>query len=80
MFSGADDSTGKCILNLLQAFNLHERKSMVKTVTIIKTTMNKERSDSSSYGKVKSVTNTMEITNVVLAGARKGGNLIEKIS
>ena len=36
MFRGASDSAGKCIFNLLKAFNLHERKSVVKRVTIIK--------------------------------------------
>ena len=36
MFRGASYSAGKCILNLLKAFNLCERKSQVKRVTIVK--------------------------------------------
>ena len=75
MFRGAGDSVIKCILNLLKAFNLHERKSMVERVTIIITRVNK---GSSGGGKVKSVTYTMEVTNLVVAGARKGGNSLEK--
>ena len=46
MFMGAGCSAGKCILNLLKAFNLNERKSMVKRVTIIKTRVNKASGDS----------------------------------
>ena len=72
---GADDSVGKCILDLLKAFNLRERKFMVKRFTIIKTRVNKGSSYSSGGGKAKSVTDTMEVANVVMAGARKGGNL-----
>ena len=34
MFRGTSDSAGKCIFNLLTAFNLRERKSVVKIVTI----------------------------------------------
>ena len=37
MFSGASDSAGKCILNLLKAFNFRERKSVIKIITIVKT-------------------------------------------
>ena len=37
MFRGASDSAGKCIFNLLKAFNLRERNFVVKRVTIIKT-------------------------------------------
>ena len=62
-------------LNFLKAFNLHEKKSVVKTVTIIKTTVNKENGDSSGGGQVKSMTDTTEVTNVVMDGARKGRNL-----
>ena len=78
MFRGVGDSAGKCILNLLKVFNLRERKSVVKRVTIIKTTMNKESGNSS--GKVKSVTNTTEVRNVVMAGARNGEICLEKIN
>ena len=41
MFRGAGDRAGKCILNLLKAFNLRERKSVVKRFTIIKMRVNK---------------------------------------
>ena len=51
---------------------------MVKRVEIIKTRVNKRSSDRSGGGKVKSVTDTTEVTNVVMAGARKGGRLLEK--
>ena len=34
--------------------------------------------DSSGGGKVKSVTDTTKVTYVVMAGARKGGNLFGK--
>ena len=30
MVKGASDSAGKCILNLLKAFNLCEKKSVIK--------------------------------------------------
>ena len=64
----------KCILNLLKAFNLHERKSVVKRVTIQdKTSVNEGTVASSSSGKVKSVMEMTKVTNVVMAGARKGG-------
>ena len=34
MYRGAGNSAGKCILNMLKAFNLCERKSVVKRITI----------------------------------------------
>ena len=48
---------------------------MLKRVTVIKTRVNKGSGDSSGGGKVKNVTDTTEVTYVVMAGARKGGNL-----
>ena len=74
MFRGASDRAVKCIFNLLKAFNLHERKFMVKRVIIFKMRVNKRSGDSSGGGKVKSVTNTME----VMAGARQGRNKFGK--
>ena len=62
---------GKCIFNLLKAFNLSERKSVVKRITVIKTRVNKEGSNSSGCGKVKSVTDTTEVVNVVMTGSKK---------
>ena len=70
MFRGASDSASMCILNLLKVFNLRERKFVVKSVTIVKTRVYEGSGDSSGSGKVKSVTNTTEVTNVVMAGAR----------
>ena len=64
-----------CIINLLMAFNLCERKSVVKIVTILKTRVDE---GSGGSGKVKSVTDTTEVTNVVMAGAIKGRNLFRK--
>ena len=61
--------------NLLKTFNLRERKFVVKRITIIKTKINEGSGDSISSGKVKSVTVATEVTNVVMAGARNGGNL-----
>ena len=69
---------GKCILNLLKAFNLCETKSMLKRITIVKTRVDEGSGDSGSSGKVKSVTDATEVTNVVMAGTRKGGNLFGK--
>ena len=66
MFRGASDSAGKCIFNLLKAFNLCERKSVVKRVTIAKTRVDEGSGDSGSSGKVTSVTDAMEVTNVVM--------------
>ena len=74
MFRGAS----MCIFNLVKAFNLCERKSMVKRVTIVKTRVDEGSGDSGGSGKVKSVTDATEVTNVVMAGARVGGNLFEK--
>ena len=51
---------------------------MVKRVTIIKIKVNKGSGDSSSSGKVKNEIDTMEVTNVVMADARKGRNLVGK--
>ena len=51
---------------------------MLKRVTVIKTRVNKERGDSRGGGKVKSMTDTTEITYVVMVGARKGGNFSGK--
>ena len=76
MFRSAGDSAGKCIFNLLKAFNLCE--SMVKRVAIVKTRVDEGSGDSGCSGKVKKVTNAMDVTNVVKAGARKGGNLYGK--
>ena len=59
-------------------FNLSERKSVVKSVTIIKMRMYEGSDDSSGSGKVKSVTDTTEVTNMTMAGARLGGNLFGK--
>ena len=78
MNSGASDNSSKCIFNLLKAFNLCERKPVVKRVTIIKTRVSEGSGDSSGSGKVKSVTDMTEVTNVVMAGTRKEGNLFEK--
>ena len=64
MYMGAVDSAGKCILNLLKAFNLHERErekeSAEKRVTVIKTSVNKGRGDSSGGSKVESVSKAAE--------------------
>ena len=52
---------------------------MLKRVTVIKTRVNKESGDSSGDDKkIMSVTDTTEVTYVVRAGARKGGNLFGK--
>ena len=67
MFRGAGDSAGKCVFNLLKAFNLCERKSVVKRITIVKTTVNEGSGDSGGSSKVKSVTDATEVTNVVMA-------------
>ena len=40
--------------------------------------MNEGSGDSGGSGKVKSVTDATEVTNVLMAGARKRGNLFEK--
>ena len=48
MFRDAGNSTG--IFNLLKAFNLRERKSVVKKVTIIKTRVNEGSGDGSGSG------------------------------
>ena len=42
LFRSAGDSADKCIFGLLKAFNLRERKSVVKKVTIIQTRVNEE--------------------------------------
>ena len=78
MFRGEGDSTGKCILILLKAFNLCERKFVVKRVTIVKMRVDKGSGNSGSSGKVKSVMEATEVTNVVTAGVRNGGNLFGK--
>ena len=78
MFRGAGDCAGKCILNLLKAFNLYERKSVIKRITIVKTRVDQGSGDSDSSGKVKSGTDATEATNVVIAGARKRRNLLAK--
>ena len=82
MFRGASDSTSKCILHLLKAllkaFNLCERKSMVKKVAIVKTREDKGSGDNNDSGKVKNVTDATQVTNVVMAVARKGENLFQK--
>ena len=51
---------------------------MLKRVTVIKTRVNKGNGDSIGDGKVKSMTDTTEVTYVVIACARKGGNLFGK--
>ena len=77
-FRDASDSAGKCILNLLKAFNLFERKSVVKRVTIVKMRIDEGIGDSGGSGEVKSVTDAMEVMNVVMTDAGKGGNLFQK--
>ena len=78
MFRGASDSERKYVLNLLKAFNLCERKFVVKKITIIQTRVNKASGDNSGGGKVKIVTDTTEVANVVMAGASKGEHLFGK--
>ena len=78
MFRGVGDSAGKCIFNLLKAFNLCERKSVVKRITIVKTRVNGEVGDSGGSRKAKSMTDVTEIRNVVMASTKKGGNLFGK--
>ena len=62
MFRGASDNAGNCIFIFFKLFNLREWKSMVKRVAIIKTKVNKGSGDSSGGGKVKSMTDTTEVT------------------
>ena len=45
----------------LEGVDLHERKSVIKKVTIIKTRVYEESGDSSGSGKVKSRTYTTEV-------------------
>ena len=78
MFRGASDIAGKYVLNLLKAFNLCERKSVVKKITIIQTRVNKGSGDSSGGGKVNILTDTTEVANVVMAGAIKEEIYLEK--
>ena len=51
---------------------------MVKRVAIVKTSVDEGNGDSGGSGKVKSVTDVMEVMNIVMAGARKGANLFGK--
>ena len=44
----------------------------------IVTAVVKSRGDSNGGGKVESMTDTSEVTYVIMAGARKGGNLFGK--
>ena len=74
MFRGASDSDSKCIFNLLKAFNLCDRKSVVKRVTRVEV----GSGDSGGNRKVKSVSYATEVTNVVMTVATNGGNLFEK--
>ena len=69
MFQDRNESAGKCIFNLLNAFNLREMKSVVKRVTIIKTRVYDGSGDSSGSRKFKSETDTTDVTNMVMAGA-----------
>ena len=78
IFRDASDSAGNCIFNLLKAFNLFERKFVVKRVTIVKTRIDEGSGDNGGSGEVKSVTEVMDVTNVVMAGAGKGENLFGK--
>ena len=78
MFRGASESAGKCSLNLLKAFNLCERKSVVKRVAIVKTSVNEISSDSGGSGEVKSLTDAMEVTNVVVARVERKEICLEK--
>ena len=78
MFRGAADSAGNRIFNLLKAFNLFEKKSVVKRITIVKKRVDEGNDDSGGSDKVKSVTDATAVTNVVMAGAGKGGNLFGK--
>ena len=41
---------GKCILNLFKAFNLCERKSIVKRIAIVKTRVDEGSGDSGGSG------------------------------
>ena len=51
---------------------------MVKRVTIVMTRVDEGIGDSGGSGKVKSVKDATEVTNVVMAGTRKGGHLFGK--
>ena len=79
IFRAASDSTGNCIFNLLKAFNLCERKSVEKRVTIVKTRIDEGSGNSGGSCKVKSVPDAIEVTNVVMVGITNGGNLFGKI-
>ena len=48
---------------------------MLKRVAIVKTRVDEGSGDSGGSGKAKSVTNATDVTKVVIAGARKEGNL-----
>ena len=65
IFRGASDSAGKCIFDLLKEFNLCERISVVKRVTIVKTRVDEGSGDSDGSGKVKNVTDATKVMNVV---------------
>ena len=78
MFRGAGDSAGKCILNLSKVFNLCDRKSVVKRITIVKKRLNEGSGDSGGSGKVKSVTDANDVTNVLMAILEREEICIEK--
>ena len=69
MFQGRNESAGKCIFNLLNAFNLRERKSVLKRVTVINTRVYDGSGDSSGSRRVKSKTDTTDVSNMLMAGA-----------
>ena len=69
-FRGASSSASKRIFNMLKTFNLRGRNSVVKRVTIIKTRVYEGSGDSCGSDKVKSVTDTTKVTNMVMTGAR----------
>ena len=70
-FSSVNHSTCKTVLNLLEAVYLGLKKIVVERVTVVKFRVDNKGSNSTGCFRIKVRTDTVELTNMRIAGLRK---------
>ena len=73
------DGSGQCNLYELETVDLRCRKRVIEWVAVVETGMDKRGCDSGCYFVVQGITNTMEVTYVVVTGTRELEHLLAEV-
>jgi len=73
-----NNSTGKRVLNLLEAGNLRLRWVVVARITVIEFGVNDGGDNGASCGGIKVRTDTTKLSNIIIAGFGNGRNLVRE--